>query len=58
MEGYNYEQGNKIKEGICYTSKATEYNVGEVGRQLEVYRFKIDPIVMSLETFSKIQLLL
>ena len=42
----------------CKTNKATEYNVGEDGRQLELYRIQIDPVLLSAATYTKLQLIL
>ncbi len=42
----------------CKTNKATEYNVGETGRQLEIYKIQIDPILLSVNTYTKLQLVM
>ena len=34
LEGIRRETGDKVLINSCRTNKATEYNVGEVGRQL------------------------
>ncbi len=58
LEAIRREMGEKIKINLCRTNKATEYNVGELGRQLEIFRIQVDPILMSPSTYTIIRVIM
>jgi hypothetical protein len=58
LEGVKRELGDKVMINLCKTNKATEYNVGEYGRQLEIFRVEIEPILLSSATYTSLQIVL
>jgi hypothetical protein len=58
LEAIRKESADKVKVNLCRTNKATEYNVDEPGRQLEIFRIQVDPILMSPSTYSRIRIIM
>ena len=58
LEAIRRETADKVSINLCRTNKATEYNVDELGRQLEIFRIQIDPILMSPSTYTKIRIVM
>ena len=57
LEAIRKETVDKVNGNLCRTNKLTEYNVDELGRQLEIFRIQVDPILMSPSTYNRIRII-